>query len=463
MHDYRLNQLLNMPEFFRNAFRQQRFYYFLPLFLTLCLYAHQAASQNGIEGVKIIKVADAWANNSVNAVIFRKNSLVTYKDTQYISFYDNDRYVVLGKRAINSTNWELKKTPYQGNTNDSHNTICMMIDGAGYLHLSWDHHNNALRYCKSLMPGSLELTEKIPMTGKNENRVTYPEFYKLENGNLLFFYRTGESGQGNLVINEYDVQTGKWTQLHSNLIDGEGERNAYWQAYADNKGTIHISWVWRETGDVASNHDICYARSKDGGKTWEKSNGEKYNLPINAKSAEYACRIPQRSELINQTSMTADAAGEPFIATYWRESNSTVPQYHLVYHSPEGWKTKELTFRSAPFSLSGAGTKRIPISRPQVLVKGKGDKASILLVFRDEERGSKASVAQMNHLKKGKWSLHNLTNYSVGSWEPSFDTELWKEKKIFHLFLQKVEQVDGEGRANVPPQPVEVLEWKPKF
>ena len=33
----------------------------------------------------------------------------------------------------------------------------------------------------------------------------------------------------------------------ANLVSGEGKRNAYWQAVTDKKGTIHISWVWRES------------------------------------------------------------------------------------------------------------------------------------------------------------------------------------------------------------------------
>ena len=301
------------------------------------------------------------------------------------------------------------------------------------------------------------------MTGVNEKRVTYPEFYRLANGNLLFFYRNGESGEGNLVLNHYDLATKTWTQLHSNLIDGEQTRNAYWQACTDSKGVIHISWVWRETGDVASNHDLCYARSKDGGKTWEKSNGEKYKLPITAASAEYAFHIPQKSELINQTSMTADENGNPFIATYWRERGDSIPQYHLVYKTKRGWVKKELNFRSTPFSLSGGGTKRIPISRPQILVKGAGKKAAALLIFRDEERNSKASVVKLSNVKKNKWQVFDLTDFSVGSWEPSFDTELWKAKKQLNLFIQKVDQVDGEGKSKMPAQPVQVLEWQPHF
>ena len=440
--------------------------YRLQIFLLIILSSifsitHSSAQQ--APQTHLIAVGEGWAKNSINAVVFRKNSLVSIKDTQFIAYYNEDGFIVLGKRKLGTENWQLKTTELKANTADAHNTIAIMLDGDGYLHLSWDHHNNQLRYCKSVAPLSLKLTPKMQMTGVNEKRVTYPEFYRLANGNLLFFYRNGESGEGNLVLNHYDLATKTWTQLHSNLIDGEQTRNAYWQACTDSKGVIHISWVWRETGDVASNHDLCYARSKDGGKTWEKSNGEKYKLPITAASAEYAFHIPQKSELINQTSMTADENGNPFIATYWRERGDSIPQYHLVYKTKRGWVKKGLNFRSTPFSLSGGGTKRIPISRPQILVKGAGKKAAALLIFRDEERNSKASVVKLSNVKKNKWQVFDLTDFSVGSWEPSFDTELWKAKKQLNLFIQKVDQVDGEGKSKMPAQPVQVLEWQPHF
>ena len=51
-----------------------------------------------------------------------------------------------------------------------------------------------------------------------------------------------------------------------------------------------------------------------------------------------------------------------------------------------------------------------------------------------------------------------MIDFSLGSWEPSFDTELWREKGLLHVFIQKVEQVDGEGKADVEPQMVNVLE-----
>ena len=36
-----------------------------------------------------------------------------------------------------------------------------------------------------------------------------------------------------------------------------------------------------------------------------------------------------------------------------------------------------------------------------------------------------------------------------------------KQKGLLHLFVQRTEQVDAEGKAQQPPTSVEVLEWKP--
>lgn len=420
-----------------------------------------AAAQDIKQTIRLVPVDSGWAGNSVNVTVFRKNSLVTYKNTQYISFYDQQQYVVLAKRQLGTTHWQIKKTPYKGNVADAHNIISMMVDGAGYLHLAWDHHNNSLHYCRSIAPGSLELTNMMPMTGKLENRVTYPEFYRMPNGNLLFFYRDGQSGQGNLVINQYDIKTRQWKQLHSNLIDGENQRNAYWQACVDKKGTIHLSWVWRETADVQSNHDLCYARSTDGGITWTNAAGKKYSLPISAATAEYICHIPQKMELINQTSMYADEEGNLFIAGYWRDAGDTIPQYHIAYYMHQQWQLQNLGFRKTAFSLGGTGTKRVSISRPQIVSWKKQDHMGAALIFRDEERGNKVSVAVNDDLRFKKWRLYNLTDMPVGLWEPSYDTELWKQRKLLHLFVQYADQPDNEGSQVIPPRMVSVLEWVP--
>ena len=402
-----------------------------------------------------------WAKNAVNVAIFRKNSVASYKGIQFVSYYDSVGYVVLAKRKIKSNKWEVKRTDYKGNVKDAHNIISMMIDGDGYLHLSWDHHINKLHYCKSTTPFGLELTPELSMTGIKEDKVTYPEFYRLANGDLLFFYRDGSSGNGNFIINKYSITTKTWQRLQEVLIDGEGKRNAYWQACVDVKGTIHVSWVWRESGDVSSNHDMCYAASDDGGITWHKSNGEQYQLPITQASAEIVVKIPQKSELINQTSMTADEDGEPYIATYFRTAGSTIPQYQLIYFEGKTWLVKQVLDRKTAFSLSGGGTKKIPISRPQIIVNKANGKITALMLYRDEEKGRVASVASCKDLSTNVWTNKNMTKISLDNWEPSYDTELCKQSKKLQIFIQKAGQGDGEKLENIAPQPVYIVEYKP--
>lgn len=406
----------------------------------------------GLQAQSLSPIGKAWAKNSVNAPVFRKNSAVSYKGYQYASYYDSTGYIILAKRKLGSNTWQVQKTQYTGDVNDAHRSISMMIDGNGFLHLSWGHHNTALNYCKSTAAASLTLGSKSTMLGTLENDVTYPEFFKLPSGNLIFMYRYGVSGNGNLVINSYDLSTQKWTRLHNVLIDGQGLRNAYWQSCVDKTGTIHVSWVWRETSDVATNHDMCYAKSSDGGLTWYKSTGQKYTIPITLSTAETVKSIPQKSELINQTSMYADSYGRPYIASYWKESGAVAPQYYMVYRDASGWKTKRMTDRKTNFSLSGSGTKKIPISRPQIVVDDRQTKVITYLVYRDEERDSRVSVNINTDLSTDRWLVYDLSGFSVNSWEPSLDTELWRDSTKLHVFVQKMGQGDGETLENLPAQ-----------
>src|SRR5690606_8090221 len=153
----------------------------------------------------------------------------------------------------------------------------------------------------------------------------------------------------------------------------------------------------------ATNHDMCYARSKDGGQTWENSKGEIYKLPITIKTAEVALQIPQNSELINQTSMTADEGGNPIIATYLKGKAASGPQYQIIYNDDKEWHSMPASSRESTFSLSGGGTKKIPISRPQILHQKKGDKEQVILLFRDLERDSKPSAAINNDFPSATW------------------------------------------------------------
>ena len=82
----------------------------------------------------------------------------------------------------------------------------------------------------------------------------------------------------------------------------------------------------------------------------------------------------------------------------------------------------------------------------------------VVVVYRDIEQMNKVTVAVCEDAKLVRWRSIPGTTYPVDSWEPSYDTELWKEQKKLHLFVQKSGQGDGEKLEPMDPQPVHILE-----
>lgn len=412
-----------------------------------------------IPETKLVPIATAWAANSVNSVIFRQHALTTFADTQYTAFYDSIGYIHLAKRAWRDSTWTISATSLSGEITNAHNAISLAVDGAGYLHMVWGLHGKPLQYVRSLRPGSFDVESVPTMTGLHEDRMTYPEFYNLANGDLLFMYRDGQSGDGDTYLNRYDVQTQRWSAVHHPLLTGEGQRNAYTNQLAIGPdGVWHLSWNWRESSAVESNHDLMYARSRDEGKTWEKSNGQPYSLPITQASAEVIVSIPQKSSYINQTSMTLAPDGMPLIASYWEPEGETGAQYHVVFQLDERWEVRQVSNRQSRFALRGRGTKRIPLSRPQILSDTLG---RAYMLFRDWERGGVPSVAISQPPHYTAWETYDLASVQVNAWEPNVDALLWQRTGILHLLLQNVGQGDGETLEAIAPQMISVLEWSP--
>jgi hypothetical protein len=405
-------------------------------------------------------MGQGYAATGVNSAIFRHSSLVTHEDTQYAAFYDGSANMVLAKRKPGSKNWQTKVTPFRGKVVDVHNVVSLGVDGKGVLHISWDHHNNPLNYCRTREPGSLEVTERLTMTG-TEQAVTYPQFYSLPDGDLLFVYRTGRSGAGDLLMNRYEVKTGKWTALPGPVVAGEKQRNAYWQMAVDPRnGAIHVSWCWRElegNRDLITNHDICYARSEDGGRTWMRSTHEPYPGPITAHNAELAWRVPQRSNLANMTSMAVDSRGRPYIATFWRPKDDMTEQLYLVFHDGEEWQLRRIGHRTShPLVVGEKGG--FTLSRPLIVI-GRDD--SVHVVFRDAARSSRITIATNLDRPLQAWKLQDVTSQSVDDWEPTHDSNLWNRDHVLHLLVQKC--LVGYPRPASPepdPEPVRVLQWR---
>ena len=71
--------------------------------LSLAFFTYSVPGQT-IPGATLTAVDSGQVNPPVNTVTFRKNALVTFKDIQYTAFYDNQQFVLSGKRKTGGTN-----------------------------------------------------------------------------------------------------------------------------------------------------------------------------------------------------------------------------------------------------------------------------------------------------------------------------------------------------------------------
>jgi len=238
--------------------------------------AGSAAVAADYEIMEKIPVAPVW---SVASVGF---ALQTAGNRQFVVFYDADRQMTAGQRELDSKEWTFQKLPNFFLGWDSHNYITMAIDDDGYLHVSGNMHVDPLIYFRSEKPYEVtSLVQVKSMTGKNEQKCTYPQFIKKPNGELIFSYRDGSSGSGDQIYNVYDLKARTWSRLLDRpLTDGGGQMNAYFQGPTlGPDGWFHMTWIWRDTIHCETSHTLCHARSKDL-MNWETMDGTPIQLPI---------------------------------------------------------------------------------------------------------------------------------------------------------------------------------------
>lgn len=291
-------------------------------------------------------------------------SLLTHGDKQFVAYYDPNHVMTVAMRNIESDEWTYETLPSKVGW-DSHNSIVMAIDNEGYLHLSGNMHSSPLVYFRSTKPLDITTFEEInKMTGENENRVTYPIFSKGPDGELIYQYRDGSSGNGKTLFNVYDVKTRKWTRLLSEpLVDGEGLMNAYLQGPTlGPDGYYHIIWVWRDTPDCETSHDLYYARSRNL-KDWESVDGKSVTLPITVRNKELLVdSVPVNGGLINGGGKIGFDGKNRVVIVYHKFDAKGNTQAYITSFQNGKWQIKQISDWDYRWAFSGRGSISFDIS-----------------------------------------------------------------------------------------------------
>ena len=391
----------------------------------------------------------AWAGNTINTVIFRHHGVITHKGVQYTAFYVNLKTLRLVKR--NLSNEAVQTYDLYGDYNlwDAHNSISLAVDRADHLHISYDHHSSKLRYRRSLEPMEIKAwTEECPMTGKNEERVTYPTFILPRTEYpLTMLYRDGASNNGRALLKTFDEASQNWTDHPQPVITGAGQKpwtsNAYWNhPVVDSKGHLHLSFVWRTHSlgqeKIVNNVNICYALSEDNGLTWRTSLGRECQLPMTPVNAETIHAVSPGSNLINQCSMAVDSKCFPHIAFYSNDQNG-IPQYQHLRFDGKRWHHQIISERSQYFSLAGGGTLQTLMSRPEIIVD-VNDNAYI--IYRGDISQDRLVATKLD-FPNYVWLSENtriLWPDNIGYAEPIIDRQRWNDENILSILIQANDQ-----------------------
>jgi hypothetical protein len=399
-----------------------------------------------------------------------QDKIISVGDFQYTVYWDADRTMVLARRDLRDQRVDtLRLEGCRLSADDPHRNTCLGVSLAdGRLHLSWDHHNNPLRYARSragfltappaaLSAADIEPPQPIGDEPKLEAQVTYPRFYTDPAGTLFLCYRLGGSGNGENYLHRYDAARGTWTRL-GRLFSLRGvyppwnnstTRNAYLHDLVfDAAGRLHASWVFREAGATwASNHDLHYATSGDGGLTWRNSAGQPVGDlpsgdPIELADPGIVVReIPVYSWLMNTGCMAYDSKNRPHIVSY-KLPGTYVPDD--LKHDPPAeimaqlrfvhyWRADDGTWRGGePIGDTGAqgGVKRGDI------VFDRDDTLYFIYHPRDTAEGfrfleSRAADGWQT------WRGYSLTGPGITALDASkHDRPRWREQQILSLTAQ---------------------------
>lgn len=431
------------------------------------LNAYPNTTKPVVKQLNKIELGEAWAGNTVNTVIFRHHGLLTVNNIQITAFYVDSQTLRIAERSLVDNSIQNYDLMGEYNLKDAHNSISLAADREGHLHISYDHHGTRLKYRRSLQPMDISAwSDELSMTGKNEEKVTYPTFIMPVNDNpLLILYRDGNWKQGTAYLKYYDETLQAWIDYPHPILSGADQKpwtsNAYWNhPVTDMDGNLLLSFCWRtdyfSEEKLISNINIDYAKSYDGGYHWYTSKDQQYNLPITQVTSETVWPISSGSNLINQTSMALDSQGYPHIVFYANDEHG-IPQYQHVWFNGLIWQQTYASNRKETFTLSGGGTLQIPISRPDLVID-EHDNVYVIHSGQEIQHKMAATFLPAPHYELDEKNTQILHDETIGHAEPIIDHLRWQQEKVLSLLIQNNAQPNGDIGHQDINKPVSIVD-----
>lgn len=175
---------------------------------------------------------------------------------------------------------------------DAHNWLGIAVAPNGKLFATGNMHVDPLQMAESTRPwdwSSLVSTPRAALVTRDTDRVTYPDFFTLNN-RLYFIYREQEVGGGTAnfryLVKRYLHESNQW-ETAAELNSGENLRLYVSKVFVSNDGRrAHLLGTWRDdsqtgpSGSRAENNRDVFHLFSDDGTTWQQVGAGAVSLPL---------------------------------------------------------------------------------------------------------------------------------------------------------------------------------------
>jgi hypothetical protein len=228
---------------------------------------------------------------------------------------------------------------------DAHRNPTLLIDEDGFLYVFYGAHGHPTKVLRSRRPHDISVWDQ--RADISDPKTSYPEPFQLLPGELFVSYRQNPGWRC------------RWSS--DGAVSWQGsmdvvafERCAIYAMSIADTGTyprtVHLVWSRLGGGteeEIRTKHlwarryHLYYARSEDGGRTWQRSDGTPYALPITEDSAEKLYDCEQRGVWLKD--IQVDAAGRPYVLFLDGNPFTYVSQWKLAGFVGGKWQFSDIT------------------------------------------------------------------------------------------------------------------------
>ena len=228
---------------------------------------------------------------------------------------------------------------------DAHRNPTLALDVTGFLYVFFGAHNDPTRVLRSDRPHATDAWRECGTI--IDPTTSYPQPFQLLPDEISVSYRERSCGWRSRVLRNQ----GKTWEDPVDIVAFEG-CDIYAVSIAetgDFPRKIHLAWSRLGGGtdeEIRTKHlwarryNIYYARSEDGGRTWRRSDGTPYDLPVTEAEAEKLYDSGERGVWLKDIQLGPD--GRPFILFIDADPFTYLSDWKCGRLCAEGWRFSDI-------------------------------------------------------------------------------------------------------------------------